>query len=187
MNPTERPTLIRDVRLFLLLALAAAALSILLLDERSRLRDYEVQIGTFEKKLLEANETVRRHRHVLLPARRRIRNPGLLAQRSLRTVIKEATESAGVTPCLESVDPVEDTREKVARARVSLRGIPLRSIVELIVALRNLSAGIEDREATMRMQGHNVDSWRLDLTLEAPLPAPSAASMAAARGRGEAP
>ena len=95
-------------------------------------------------------------------------NPTLLAEKSLRTVVMEACEKVGISRNLEAVNPGEDRKKGILRARVVIRGVALRKIVEFIVQLKNFSAGIRDTDASLRMMGYNVDRWRLDLTLEAP-------------------
>lgn len=171
MNGSDRPSRARDVRLFLLLAAAAAGLLVLLLDERSRLKDTRTSIANLESKLAQARETVLDHQEILLPPREKLQNPKLLAEKSIRTLVMEATAKLGIPRSLESIDPTEDKRTRMYRARLSLNGVRLRQIVEFILSLKGLSAGIRDTEGTMRMISYNQDAWRLDLTLEAPLPA----------------
>ena len=110
-----------------------------------------------------------RHQDVLLPPKERILNPKLLAEKSLMAVVMEAAEKIGIAANLESLDPSEDKKAGLSKARVTLRDVSLRRIVEFLVALKGLSAGIRDNEATLRMQGHNQDAWRLEVMLEAPL------------------
>ncbi len=170
MQRNERPTLLRDLRLLVFLALGGAVLFLLLLDERAKLRAYRAKIASFEEKLLAAKEIIREHRDVLLPKPRHISSPTLLAEKSLRTVITETLEKLGIVRNVESIDPRQDAKKGILSARVSLRNMPLRRIVDFIVALKSLGAGIVDREALMRMEGYNRDLWRLDLVLEAPWP-----------------
>ena len=167
---TERPTFARDAHLFVALGVTALFLLIFLHGERASLSESEEKIAGFEEKLLQAKQTIRENRHLLIPSEEKILNPALLREKSLRTVVKEATEKAGISRSLEAVNPSEDKKGGIVRARVSLGNLDLRKIVEFIVSLKNLSAGIRDTEAIMRMQGYNVDRWRLELTLEAPAP-----------------
>ena len=81
----------------------------------------------------------------------------------------EAAERIGIAPNIESLDPSEDKKASLCRARVALKDVSLRQVVEFLVALKGLSAGIRDNEATLRMQGYNQDLWRLEVMLEAPL------------------
>ena len=172
MDTTTRPTFLHDLRLFFLLGVTAIILGLFLMAERASLREARIKIGVFEGKLLEAKQTVRNHVHLLVPSGPAVRNPTLLAEKSLRTLVTEATEKVGISRNLESVNPAEDPKEHRVSARVSLRDVRLREIVEFIVSLKNLSAGILDREAMMTMRGRNIDSWRLTLTLEAPMGRP---------------
>ena len=172
-------TLIRDLRLFIFLTIAAAALVILYLDERKGLDLNEARAQDFEERLVHARDIVRQNADLLIPVREKILNPMILAEKSLRTVVMEAAEQTGIAPNLESIDPSEDKKMGVYRARLSLGNVPVRQIVAFIVALKNVSAGIHDTEATMRMQGYNQDVWRLDLTIEAPLGAGAAKGHAA--------
>ncbi|MBN1421387.1 MAG: hypothetical protein JXP34_21620 [Planctomycetes bacterium] len=183
MIGSDRPSRARDVRLFLLLIVAAAALLVFLLDERSRLGETRLSVAHLEEKLAQARGTILTHREILLPPREKLRNPRLLAEKSLRTIVMEATAKLGIPRSLESIDPTEDKRTRSYRARLSLNGVTLRQVVEFILSLKGLSAGIRDSEGTLRMIGYNRDSWRLDLTLEAPLPAtPSPGSAPGPKG-----
>jgi hypothetical protein len=159
---------VTDIRLFALLAATALVLLFFLVDEQADLKDRTGKITSLEQKLAQAKETIEQNQHILLPAKQEVRNPGLLAEKSLRTVVSETTEQLGISGNIEAINPSEDKKNNTLRARVSLRSIPIRKIVAFIVHVRNLSAGIRDVEATMRMQGYNTDSWRIDLTLEAP-------------------
>jgi len=166
--PEERPTFLKDLRLFILLGVTAIVLLIFLGDDRAGLESALGRIRSFQEKLIQAKDTVRKNRDVLLPLREKVLDPTLLAEKSLRTVIKEATESVGISRNLEAINPGEDRKNGTLKARVVIRNVPLRKIVEFIVTLKNLSAGIRDTDASLRMQGYNVDRWRIDLTLEAP-------------------
>ncbi len=169
MEPTERPTFGRDLRLFALLAATAAALALFLLDERAVRTEQEAKIADIESRIGEAHDVVREHQDVLLPPKEKILNPKLLAEKSLMAVVMEAAERIGIAPNLESLDPSEDKKANLCKARVALKDVSLRQIVEFLVALKGLSAGIRDNEATLRMQGYNQDVWRLEVMLEAPL------------------
>lgn len=169
MEPTTRPTFRRDLRLFLLLGLTAAFLGAFLMAEQASLREAKGKITLLEGKLLGAKETVRKHPHLLATSGPKVLNSTLLAEKSLRTLVMEATEAVGISRNLESVNPTEDSKQRLVSAKVSLRNVPLRKIVEFIVALRKHSAGIRDRDAMMTMQGHSVDSWRIQLTIQAPM------------------
>ncbi len=169
MEGNERPTLGKDLRLFALLAVTAAALVFFLMDERAARTEHEARIAELESRVREAGDIVREYRDVLLPPKELIRNPRLLAEKSLMTVVMEAAQKIGIAPNLESVDPSEDKKSNVVKARVALKDVRMQQIVEFLVALKSLSAGIRDNDATMRMQSYNVDSWRLELTLEAPM------------------
>ena len=169
MEPTTRPTFRRDLRLFLLLGLTAIFLGVFLLAEHASLREATGKITLLESKLLEAKETVRAHPHLLAASRPRVVNSTLLAEKSLRTLVMEATEEVGISRNLESINPTEDPKQRLVSAKVSLREVPLRKIVEFLVALRKQSPGIRDRDAMMTMQGYNVDSWRIQLTIQAPM------------------
>jgi hypothetical protein len=168
MEGNERPTLMKDVRLYALLAATAAALVFFLMDERAARTESEARIAELETRVREAGDIVREYREVLLPPKETIQNPKLLAEKSLMAVVMEAAEKKGIAPNLESVDPSEDKKTSVVRARVALKDVTLRQVVEFLLALKSLSAGIRDNESTLRMQGYNADSWRLEVTLEAP-------------------
>ncbi len=168
MEALERPTLLRDMRLFVLLGATAVMLLFFLFDEQAAVEDYTAKIESLEEKLGQAKKTIQENPHILLPTKQKVLNPTLLAEKSLRTVVSEATEKLGISRNIDAIDPSEDKKHGIVKARVSLRDVPIRKIVEFIVHVRNLSAGIRDVGATMRMQGYNRDSWRIDLTLEAP-------------------
>lgn len=169
MEGNERSTFGKDVRLFALFAVTGAALVLFLVDERAARTEHEAKIVEQEAKVREAGDLVREYRDILLPPKEKIENPKLLAEKSLMTLVMEAAEKIGIAPNLESVDPSEDKKASVVRARVALKDVNLRQIVEFLVALKGFSAGIRDNEATLRMQNYNVDSWRLEVTLEAPM------------------
>ncbi len=169
MEGNERSTLGKDLRLFALLAATGVALLLLLLDERATRTEHEARIAELETKVRETRDLVREYRDILLPPKEKIENPKLLAEKSLMTLVMEAAEKIGIAPNLESVDPSEDKKAGVVRARVALKDVNLRQIVEFLVGLKGMSAGIRDNEATMRMQNYNADSWRLEVTLEAPM------------------
>jgi len=166
--PEERPTLVKDLRLYILLGVVAVVLLIFLADEHAGLEDTRARIRSFEDKVLKARDTIRFNRDVLLPPREKVLNPSLLAEKSLRTVVMEACEKVGISGNLEAVNPGEDRKKGILRARVVIRGVELRKIVGFIVHLKNCSAGIRDTDASLRMMGYNLDRWRLDITLEAP-------------------
>jgi hypothetical protein len=168
VESSERSTLARDLRLFALLGVTAIALLILLAGERAGLDELRAKVQTVEERLLEAKKTVRENRDVLLPPEERAGNPFLLAEKSLRTVVMEASEKVGISRNLEAINPSEDKKNRLVKAQVTLQRVPLRKIVAFIVHLKSLSAGIRDTDATMRMLGYNVDSWKVDLSLEAP-------------------
>jgi hypothetical protein len=156
------------MRLFALLGATAVVLLFFLIDEQTALQDCTTKIASLGEKLAQAKKTIAENQHILLPTKQKIGNPTLLAEKSLRAVVNEATEKVGISRNLEAINPSEDKKNDTVKARVSLKSVPIRKIVELLVHLRNLSAGIRDVNATMRMQGYNTDSWRIELTLEAP-------------------
>ncbi len=169
MTNKGRTTFARDVRFYLLAAAAAALLAVFWVDERNKLASYRSRIIPLEKKIINAKGIINTHRDVLLPRKVKIDNPTLLAEKTLRTVVKETTEKVGIGQHLISIDPSEDKKNGMTRARLTLQRITIRQLVEFVVALKNLSAGIRDTRATLRMEHYNTDRWHADLSLEAPL------------------
>lgn len=169
MKLPQKPTFSRDLRFYLLAAAAAMLLALFWLDEIQALKTCQGRITPLENKIINAKDIVTKHRDVLLPRKEKMDNPGLLAEKTLRTVVKETTEKVGIAQHLISIDPSDDIRSRVTRARVTLQKITIRQMVDFVSSLKGLSAGIRDTRATMRMEGYNVDRWFLDLTLEAPM------------------
>jgi hypothetical protein len=133
-------------------------------------------VDSLGEKLAQAKKTIADNQHILLPTKQKIGNPRLLVAKSLRAVVSEATEKVGISRNIEAINPSEDKKIGTVKARISLKSVPIRKVVEFLVHLRNLSAGIRDVNATMRMEGYNTDSWRIDITLEAPRGAPTRAN-----------
>ncbi len=144
----------------------------LLLNEKAGLRDTLLRIRNLEKRLERAERIVEAHKEVFAPMVSRERAGGLPEGKSLRTLVMDASEKVGIARNLEAVFPSVDARKRVIRARVSFRGISMRDVVRFFVQLRNLSPFVRDRAASLKMLNYNQDKWRLDVTLEAPLPAP---------------
>ncbi len=163
-------SLVKDLRLFAILGITALALGLLLLEERSGLADRRAKAEELESRLIEARQVIALYEDVLLPRRDALLHPELLSEKSLRTVVTETAEKMGIAGNLEGVDPTEDRRTGAGKARVILRGVSMRQVVQFILSLKNLSAGIMDTEAVLRMQGYNADTWRLELGIEAPRP-----------------
>ncbi len=165
------PGLYTDLRLFFLMGTGGLVLFILLLNERAGLEDSLARCRALEKRLERAERIVKTEKEVFAPLASRGREAGLPGGKSLRTLVMDASEKVGIARDLEAVFPSVDTRRRLLRARVSFRGITIREVVGFFVALRNLSSLVRDRAASLRMLGYNRDRWRLDVTLETPLPA----------------
>lgn len=170
MEEKPRYALRSDARLLALIAIAVVVMLVLFLEERDALATNLRTIETSERNLREAKDLLAQHHEIFFPVVEKPTNIDLFRGKSLRTVIKECTEKAGITSNLVAVNPGEDRKNRLLKAKLSLRNITLRQAVEFIVALKNLSAGIRDSDATLRMNGYNVDRWSLDLELEAPMP-----------------
>jgi len=168
MEREDRPTLARDLRLLALLGLFVLVLLILLADERSGLSETHRRIGLISERLAAARATIQQDRDLLLPPLTRVHDPHLLSRKSMLTLIKEATEKVGIAEKLAVVNPGRDRKRGLLKAQVTLFGVTIREYVDFMLYLKNLSAGIEDGEAAMRMIGYNEDSWRISLTLTAP-------------------
>ena len=168
MERERKATFAGDLRLLAMLALFVLVLLILLAGEKSSLAERERRIGLISDRLEAARSTIRQHRDLLLPPLTRVHDPHLLARKSMLTLVKEATEEVGIAGKLAQVNPGMDKKRGVHKARVTLFGVTIGEYVRFMLHLKNLSAGIEDPEATMRMVGYNEDSWRISLTLTAP-------------------
>ncbi len=166
----KRPTLKEDARMFVIMGIAALVLLVFLLSENAGLAENNKKAARFEKNLKEMKDTIRDNHELFFPAKERVTNKTLLRDKSLRTVVKDVAESVQIGGNLVAVNPGADRKKGTVKAKLSLRGVPVRKIVEFIVGLKNLGAGVQDSSATMRMVGYNVDNWRLDLGLEAPDP-----------------
>ena len=162
-----------DFRLFFFMGIGCLVLLVLLLNERAGLEEALNRGRALERRLEAAERIVESNKDVFAPFASRAA-AGLPKGKSLRTLVMDASEEVGISRNLEAIFPSVDTRKKVVRARVSFRGITLRNMVKFFVRLRNLSPLVRDREASLRMLGYNQDRWRLDVTLEAPLPAAEA-------------
>jgi hypothetical protein len=159
-----------DGRLFFMLAGAALVLLVMLVAERSARAGTLAEISDMESKLCEAKNALRANGRLFFPWTERVTDRTLLAGKSLRSVVKEASGAAGIGGNLVSITPGEDRKKGMVHARVMLRGVPLNKITEFILNLRNLGAGIRDVEANLTMMGYNADRWQMDVMLEAPKP-----------------
>ena len=168
MEREDRPTLARDLRLLALLGLFVLVLVILLAGERSGLAETRRRIGLISERLAAARATIRADRELLLPPLTRVHDPHLLSRKSMLTLVREATEKVGIAGKLAGVNPGRDRRRGLLKAQVTLFGVTIREYVAFMLHLKNLSCGIEDSRASMRMIGYNEDSWRISLTLTAP-------------------
>ncbi len=171
----RQPSPAGDLRLFFLMGFGGLVLFFLLLNEKAGLEESLSRIRALEKRLERAERIVEAHKDVFAPLASRGRTGGLPEGTSLRTLVMDASEKVGIARNLEAIFPSVDTRKRVVRARVSFRGISMKDVVRFFVRLRNLSPLVRDRAASLKMLGYNQDRWRLEVTLEAPLPAPGPA------------
>ncbi len=156
------------MRLISLTCLASLVLFFFLLSEKTSFDEVVQRCRTLEKHLENARALLVKNKDLALPAEM-LPGANILANKSLRTILMEAAERTGIPGRLEGINPTVDKKKGLLKARVALRGVRLEEIVKFLLYLKNLSAGIMDREASMRMIGYNQDKWKLDLLLEAPM------------------
>ena len=158
----------QDLRLILFLSITGVILFLFLLSEKSSLEQTILKCKTLEKHILNARSIVLKNKE-LLSSYNNLPGSDVLRKKSLRTILMEAAKEVGISGRLEAINPTTDKKKSILKARVALRGVKVEEIVKFLLYLKNLQAGIKDKEASMRMLGYNVDRWRLDLLLEAPM------------------